>query len=172
MLTLTKYSQQGVALVVSLVMLLVMSLLAVSSMNTTVLEEKMAGNYKDRNMAFQAAEAGLRAGETFLRTTPVLPLFDGTIAGLYQPTSSGLPRWNEGVVTWSAAGEVKTYPASTLSDISSPPVYIIEELAPIKDAGGSLEAGVALERRYYRITSRAVGGTDTAVVMLQSTYKR
>lgn len=170
MLISNKNMQQGVALVVSLVMLLVMSLLAVSSMNTTVLEEKMAGNYKDRNMAFQAAEAGLRAGESFLRTTTVLPVFDGSIAGLYQPTSSGLPRWD--TVTWSAAGQVKTYPASTLSDISSPPVYIIEELAPIKDAGGSVEAGVALDRRYYRITSRAVGGTDTAVVMLQSTYKR
>jgi type IV pilus assembly protein PilX len=161
--------QRGVALIVSLIMLLLMTLLAISSMNTTVLEEKMAGNYKDRNMAFQAAEAGLRAGETYLRTTPVLPVFDGATAGLYQPTSSGLPRWQ--VVNWSASGAIKAY-GNGLKDISSPPNYIIEELQPVTEKGGSAEAGKALENRFYRITSQAVGGTDTAIVMLQSTYKR
>jgi type IV pilus assembly protein PilX len=170
MLILNKNSQQGVALIVSLVMLLIMTLLAVSSMNTTILEEKMAGNYKDRNMAFQASEAGLRAGETYLRTTPILPPFDGTTAGLYQPTSSGLPKWQ--VVNWAASGQYRSYTANLLSNISSPPNYIIEELQPVNESGGSLEAGVALESRFYRITSNAVGGTDTAIVMLQSTYKR
>jgi type IV pilus assembly protein PilX len=161
--------QQGVVLVVSLIMLLIMTLLAVGSMNTTVLEEKMAGNYKDRNMAFQAAEAGLRAGESYLRTT-VLPAFDGTTAGLYQPTQTGLPRWEQ-VVWTSIGGDVRQYQGS-LSDVATPPVYIIEELLPVNDTGGSLEAGVAAESRYYRITSQAVGGTDTAFVILQTTYKR
>ncbi|HEC59907.1 MAG TPA: hypothetical protein ENI24_10115, partial [Methylophaga sp.] len=77
--------QQGVVLVISLIMLLIMTILAISSMSTTILEEKMSGNFKDRNMAFQAAEAGLRAGESYLRTTPVLPVFDGS-GGLYLPT--------------------------------------------------------------------------------------
>jgi len=166
MLTLTKYSQQGVALVVSLVMLLVMSLLAVSSMNTTVLEEKMAGNYKDRNMAFQSAEAALRAGENYLRTTAVLPVFDGSTAGLYTPTQSGLPRWK--TVNWNASGEVITY-ANNLTDVAASPKYIIEELEALNE---SATLGEQLEVQYYRITSLAVGGTDTAVVMLQSTYKR
>jgi len=161
--------QAGVALVVSLIMLLLLTLLAVSSMNTTILEEKMAGNYKDRNMAFQAGEAGLRAGESYLSTTAVLPIFDGSTAGLYQPTQTGNSRWS--IIDWSVAGNVRAY-AGSLTDVADAPDYIIEELQPVNDSGGSLEAGVALESRFYRITSLAVGGTDTAVVMLQSTYKR
>lgn len=163
-------NQQGVALVISLIMLLLMTLLAIGSMNTTILEEKMAGNYKDRNMAFQAAEAGVRAGESYLRATPVLPIFDGTTSGLYFPTTSGLPRWES--VNWTdVGGNVREYIGS-LSGVAAKPLYIIEELLPVADEGGSLEAGVATESRYYRVTSQAVGGTDSAFVRLQTTYKR
>lgn len=55
--------QNGVALVVSLILLIVITLLGLSSIRTIILEEKMASNAYDRSLAFQAAEAGLRAGE-------------------------------------------------------------------------------------------------------------
>jgi len=161
-------TQNGMALVVSLIMLLLMTLLTISSMRTTILEEKIAGNYKDRNTAFQASEAGLRAGENYLRTTLVLPIFDGSTIGLYQPTTSGAARWE--IVDWTDASEAVAYVG--LADVADQPNYIIEELQPVSESGGSLEVGTALENRFYRITSQAVGGTATAVVMLQSTYKR
>lgn len=162
-------SQKGVVLVVTLIMLVLLTLVAVSSMKTTILEEKMAGNYKDRNTAFQAAEAGLRAGEQYLAVTTILPIFDGTTIGLYQPTSSGEARWNS--VNWSNAEQVISYTGS-LGAVADAPRYIIEELPPVTVQGNTLQAGRIEENTYYRITSRAVGGTDTAVVMLQSTYKR
>lgn len=162
--------QQGVALVISLIILLLITLLAISSMNTTVLEEKMAGNYKDRNIAFQAAEAGLRAGEAYLRKTDLVFDDEGSNTGLYLPTTSGLPRWKQ-VIWTSIGGDVREYIGS-LSSVAAAPVYIIEELPPVSEAGSSLEAGVAIESRYYRITSQAVGGTDSTLVMLQTTYKR
>lgn len=162
-------NQKGVVLVVSLIMLLLMTMLGVSSMKSTILEEKMAGNYKDANMAFQSAEAALRAGENYLQTTVTLPLFDGATTGLYQPTTSGSSRWD--AVNWADAGQVIAY-AGSLSDVADAPDYIIEELAPVPSPGGSMEAGTVQESQYYRITSRAVGGTETAVVILQSTYKR
>ncbi|HDY86393.1 hypothetical protein LCGC14_0553940 [marine sediment metagenome] len=159
--------QQGVVLVISLIMLLIMTILAISSMSTTILEEKMSGNFKDRNMAFQAAEAGLRAGESYLRTTPVLPVFDGS-GGLYLPTTLGLPRWKPD--NWASINS-REY-ICTLSGVTTAPRYIIEELLPVNEPGGSLEAGVAAESRYYRITSKAFGGTESSFVMLQTTYKR
>lgn len=168
---LKKNKQQGVALIVSLIMLLLLTLLAVSSMNTTILEEKMAGNYKDRNMAFQAAEAGLRTGETYLNDTSFvdLPVFDGTTAGLYKPTQSGLPRWQ--TVTWTKdSGTVREY-SGTLK-VATKPLYIIEELLTVDEGGDDIEAGIAQENQYYRVTTEAVGGTDSAVVILQSTYKK
>ena len=164
--------QSGAVLFVSLIMLLIMTLLGISGMQTTILEEKMAGNFKDRNMSLQAGESALREAEEYLRATTVLPSFTGGTLGHYQPTAAGAARWDDSVTNWSdTANDVVAY-TGTLTDIATPPAYIIEELPPVPESGGSLEAGVAVEARYYRITTRAVGGTDTAVVMLQSTYKR
>jgi type IV pilus assembly protein PilX len=53
------HRQQGAALVIGLIMLLVLTLLAVSGMNTASLEFIMAGNEQYRQNAFQAAETGI-----------------------------------------------------------------------------------------------------------------
>lgn len=164
--------QRGAVLFVSLIMLLLMTLVAITSMQTSVLEEKMAGNFKDRNMSLQAAESALRSAEKYLSDTPMLPGFNGGTVGHYQPTSSGEARWHDSVTDWSdAVNDVITYPNS-LAGIATMPFYIIEEMPPVNESGGSLEASVSLTSSYYRVTTRATGGTDTAVVMLQSTYKR
>ncbi len=54
--------QKGAVLVVSLMILLVLTLIGVTAMTTSTLEERMAGNLKDVNLAFQAAESTLRDG--------------------------------------------------------------------------------------------------------------
>lgn len=59
----SRRQQQGAVLLVALVMLLLLTLIGVASMRGTSLQENMASNLKDANVAFQAAEAGLRAGE-------------------------------------------------------------------------------------------------------------
>jgi Tfp pilus assembly protein PilX len=51
--------QQGAALVVALLMLLVITLLAVAGMNSSATEFVMAGNEQYRQNAFQAAETGV-----------------------------------------------------------------------------------------------------------------
>ena len=62
----SQHSQRGVVLVVSLILLLVVTLLAVSSMQGTSLEEKMAGNTRDRNLAFQTTESAIeRSGNLY-----------------------------------------------------------------------------------------------------------
>jgi type IV pilus assembly protein PilX len=48
---------------VALMFLVILTMLAVTSMTATTLEERMAGQYRDLNLAFQAAEAGLRDAE-------------------------------------------------------------------------------------------------------------
>ncbi len=161
--------QKGIVLVVSLIFLLLMTIIGISGMKNTVLEEKMAGNFKDRNMAFQSAESALRAGELYLFNTATLPIFDGSTTGLYQPTTSNQSRWN--TVSWSDSSQVREYPDS-LNGITNKPNYIIEELPVVSTPGGSLEAGTAQEFRFYRITGQAVGGTNSSAVLLQSTYKR
>ena len=53
--------QKGAALVVGLILLLVLTLLAISGMNTATLELQMAGNNQFTQSAFQAAESGVEA---------------------------------------------------------------------------------------------------------------
>jgi type IV pilus assembly protein PilX len=55
----TVRSQQGAALVVGLILLLVITLLAISGMSTASLELQMAGNAQFGQNAFQAAETGI-----------------------------------------------------------------------------------------------------------------
>jgi hypothetical protein len=56
-------AQKGATLLVALVMLLVMTIIGISSMHNSTLEERMAGNVKEQYRAFQAAEMGMRAAE-------------------------------------------------------------------------------------------------------------
>lgn len=51
--------QRGAVLVVSLVLLVALTLLGISTMNTSQLEEKMAANSQEMGHAFQAAETAL-----------------------------------------------------------------------------------------------------------------
>jgi type IV pilus assembly protein PilX len=62
--------QSGAALVVGLILLVVLTLLAVSGMNTASTELRMAGNEQYRKRAFEASEAGI---ERSIATGPFNP---------------------------------------------------------------------------------------------------
>ena len=71
-----QYKQQtGSALIVSLSILLILTILGVSAMRTASLEERMAGNSRDSQMAFEAAEAALRAAEADMVVTAGIGAF-------------------------------------------------------------------------------------------------
>lgn len=58
------YRQRGMALLVSLVFLLLLTLIGLSSMQSATLQEKMTSSVMQRNQSFQMAEAALRVGES------------------------------------------------------------------------------------------------------------
>ena len=64
--------QQGAALVIGLILLMVLTLLAVSGMNSASLEYIMAGNEQYRANAFQAAEAGIEQSMAVAVFNPAL----------------------------------------------------------------------------------------------------
>lgn len=163
-----RHKQQGAVLVVSLIILVVMTVIGLAGMEITSLEEKMAGNTRDRNIAFQAAEAALIEGEEYLQSQVILPAFDGT-QGLYPLTTDGSKNWDN--VDWSKASEVRMVTGNT-TGLAASPAYIVESLQAA-GANDSLELGVAAgATNFYRITARAVGQTQTAEVILQTVYKR
>ena len=101
----TSHTQRGMALLVSLVFLLLLTLIGLSSMQNATLQEKMAGSVSLRNHSFQGAEAALRVGESAVQLdsyslpvcsqcAPPAEATSITAAGLN--SSSG--------VTWIASG--------------------------------------------------------------------
>ncbi|MEI6334685.1 MAG: PilX N-terminal domain-containing pilus assembly protein [Methylococcaceae bacterium] len=157
--------QSGAVLIISLIMLLLLTIIGTSSIQTTSLEEKMAGNLRDRNLAFQAAESGLRAGEAFL-TQATLPSFTSAgTGGLYNETGI-TPLQND---DWSTFNTI-TYSTATLINTVSPPLYVIQRLKNI--GSSSLDAANYNESELYQITARGVGSSSNAVVVLQAMYKR
>lgn len=52
--------QQGAALIVSLMILLIMAIIGVSALSNTGLEEKMSKNFQSSTIAFQAAESAIQ----------------------------------------------------------------------------------------------------------------
>lgn len=144
-------SQSGSALIVSLIMLLLISLIGVGSMQGTILQERMASNLHDRNIAFQASERALRVGENWLAGSAGSAL---TNDRLDDPES------------WDGDGADAVTVAANDDQLSADPTYYpgwVSVFCP------SLQAGAACFDR-FAVTSRGQGGTDTSVVILQSMF--
>ncbi len=159
-------AQRGAALIVALVMLLAMTLLGVTAVRNTTLQERMAGNLRDSNLSFQAAERALRAGEDFLES-PTIPPFTGANGLLTMQDDAGLGSfWSS--YDWNANGRT----APDVGEVASAPLYVIEELPALPAAGGSERFAPLPDAGLFRVTARGVGGTADAVTVLQTTYRR
>jgi type IV pilus assembly protein PilX len=82
--------QRGAALVVGLILLVILTLLAVSGMNTASIELVMAGNEQFHQQSFQAGASGIEHGLTTLASVPQSPtpveLQDQPIPGMPNDT--------------------------------------------------------------------------------------
>lgn len=161
-------AQQGMVLVICLIMLLLLTLSGLAAMRGSTLQEKMAGNSRDSEQAFLAAEAALRGGEAFMASASgASATFNTTgTAGLYDVATSGVP------VDWQAA-TANWRNSATLSGVAVTPKYLVERLPEVTNKGLSLEADQPLNTMIiYRITASAVGQTTTSRAVLQSTFRR
>ena len=164
--------QQGVALAVVLILLLVMTLLALASLRGTLMEERMTSNMKDRSLAFQAAEAALRQGESVAAGKPVVPaagICTNGLCGKPDPAAAPTPAWQRTAV-WASA------PNATVPTGSPPAKYIVELLAddvPPKGtcttSGDVSETSCSGSESRYRITARS-SMSGRAEVTVQSVY--
>ena len=185
--------QSGVVLVVSIILLLVLTLIGLSSMRGTTLEERMAGNWRDANYALQSAEAALRGAETFLRPLFILPSDitypDGCPEGEncpvfahsrlsnseHDPTAdlltTRITATNADTHPWMQASQ--QYDAIDLPGIATAPRYLIEHRDFVRDhLGIGFGSGLETGRDQYQITARGTGQSDEAEVILQSGYSK
>ena len=142
--------QQGSVLIIALVFLLVMTMIGTIAMQGTTQQERMAGNYWDRNLAFQAAEAALSRGGQVVQTAgAALPLPSGT------PTT---PAWNQDASWWANNSTAVT----GITGVNLAPRFVVQNLG----SSTSSEEFGATSVFLCQVIARATGGSDTAVVIL------
>jgi type IV pilus assembly protein PilX len=139
--------QRGVVMVIALIILMLVTMLSVSAMSVNVQAERMAGNTRDRDLAFQAAEAAVMY---CLNQVKASSSWSGIIT---QAASTAMPNW-ETASTWSGTSSTTVSMGSGTTYLAASPKCIAESIG-----GGT-----------YLITGRAVGGSTSAVVILQATY--
>lgn len=164
----TLNNQRGAVLIAGLMILVILSLLGITTMQTATIEEKMANNMGQRQRAFQAAEAGLRQAETRLSG---LGGIDPTLPILTPATAGNTYLWNT-ANRWSGTNsEVATDANLIIDGVVEQPRYIVELLQVLPKGDEVLDADAVIEtENMYRVTSRGVGAVATAEVILQITH--
>lgn len=167
-------TEGGTVLVMAMTFVLILSFIGVTSMTTAALEEKMAGNMSDKNVAFQTAESALVAGEVWIGGQMSKPVFDPAVVndGLHLPSTTSTPVWDVSTGVWSGT-DVFSFPA--MNNVSTAPAYIIEDLGAIPDINGSLVLPAnykASGKNVFRVTVRTSGTNAAALAMIQSVYEK
>ena len=159
--------QQGIALIVALVFVMTLSLVVAVGMRHVFIGERAVAHERDRSLAFQAAESAGREAIALLTTGPMPstypPFPRGANADFWRTTSSLLPATDCAAAdtarrfNWDGVGCAT--PAAFNYENSKAPQYVVEKMPAV-------ENGTVWEC-WYRVTSRATGGSNEADVILQ-----
>ena len=170
--------QNGAVLAVSLLILVVLTIIGISSMVTTSLEEKMSGNFRDRQIAFNVAETTLAYAENFANNNiNSASIFDDTNGFYAAYNGPGLHNSFDTATWWTGTNSVELPGSVSIGTVAARPRFTIEYRGEVgEEEGTSINiggygestGGGAIES--FRITVRAVGLTNNSVVILQSYY--
>jgi len=174
-------SQRGMVLVTSLLLLLVVTILAVGLFRSMGLDEKIAGNMRDKQRALNAAETAelyaeswlsLGNGSNGINCTGVVNANIGQVQVCSNLLQLSVPNNNVAVLPWTIGGApvgVNYLPAVTTSMnvatpgadyYSSTPIFYIAYLGASPGGLGSL----------YQINAAGFGGTANTAAVVESTF--
>ena len=177
----TYQKQKGVALVVSLIILVSLTMLGMTAMQRTTTDLTMAGNQRESGLMFRSAEVGLVSAENYLDDIITNADFDGA-DGLIEvdPTDATYlsPDYFDDA-SWTVGNSTEA-PTNLVSEFGIPeePRYMIEylgdrsqnPLAAINIGGGygSQQTGDIVS--IYRSTARGTGLTGNTYRYVQSYF--
>ncbi len=157
--------QRGMAMFVSLTMLLLISLIVLHAARSSTLELLMGNNAEQTAQALMRAEDSAVAGETLVDVNyPNGPTIE-FITAQGQSPASGLymaDQINLNSVDWTGYGAERVGTGDTYRE------YIIEYMGPVTAVGGSLSvgAGAASTTRFlYRVSGRGAASRGSARVV-------
>lgn len=162
--------QKGAVLVTGLILLLVLTLVGVSGMQSVILSEKMTANMRDTHIAFQAAESALADGEQWLLSqtqqpigvdtcsSPPCQLWDNATLGNVSAMSQSW--WQTQATTYS----------SNLYGLNSQPQYVLEEytFVPYELSPDARAKGQGYH--YYKVTAKGTGKQTSSNALLESIF--
>ncbi len=171
--------ERGIVLVTSLLLLVVITILAVSMFRSLGLEERIAGNLREKHRALNAAETAMQYAEWWLTSADNVNLV-GTCGAplLVANKSQGMVCSNTlhtqvadvTAVPWivggGEAGVTYTPPAMTINVVAgaqtyyAAPRFYVSLLGPSATGHGSI----------YQIDAWGYGATQNAVAVVESTY--
>ncbi|MFL9881354.1 PilX N-terminal domain-containing pilus assembly protein [Herbaspirillum rhizosphaerae] len=180
-----RHRQSGASLLIALIMLIVVMLLGVTAARMSLMNEKSSRSDRDRQIAFEAAEAALRDAELDLSAGsahsanvrgqmdafPALPgrcHESGPFAGLCR--AGNTPLWASfnmlAPTPWIDYGRYSAqhFPYGAASLAARPPRYLIELIT----VGKSAASASAVQR--LRVTAVGFGSRESTQVVLQSIY--
>jgi len=163
--------QHGLVLVVSLIFLLLMTLIGITSIRTTTMEERMAGNTRDQHLAFMAAETTLREAETALEAFASTAVFGTGTGNGYYDTDNDADYTVSG--TWTGTDSIV---ATSIPEVNTAPRYYIKLVTCISGTGGGMgmsgygKVKGGGDTQLFRITARGTGGTDTTSAIVRGHY--
>jgi type IV pilus assembly protein PilX len=151
------HPQRGAVLIVALLFLVILTMLGVTAMSGTMMEERMSGNSRDVNIALQAAEAALRDARRDINRLPI----NGAARDMHM-SKFGDPSGTVGTCSSVARGLCRPIPPTEngSSDAIMPPTLNI-------DAQPYATYGQFTGAPAIRAT---VGGTHNAALATQPRY--
>jgi type IV pilus assembly protein PilX len=171
--TRTASDQRGYVLITSLLLLVVVTMLAVSMFRSFGVEEKIAGNVRDKQRALQAAETAQQYAERWLATTPIIPATVTCTAGMNanlgnfqvcqknsMPHPEILP-WATPTTYTPTVPTQMSIAASGPGSYSQAPQFYISFMG----ASPSVTGGVI-----YQVDAVGYGGSPSSVAVVESTF--
>lgn len=185
--SLHRAGQRGVALVVALLLLVVVTLVGLAAVRGTIMQQKMASNLFDRQIAFQSAEAAMRAAQARIAAYPGDIARNCQAGGVFCQANPFDDRAldTSKIITVAPGTAPGQFKASKLA--TSQPQYVVENMGnwynPSTSTGFGQSAnahnygaqGTSTAAVYYRVTARSgdpAKAENRAVVVLQAMIKQ
>jgi type IV pilus assembly protein PilX len=185
-------AERGVVLVLALIFLLLITILAVSSSGTSLLQQRLVGGLRSSQLADLGAESALRGAEwtlwTASNTSPVACTSSGPGCYMYDASQvnakveafRNAKGWISDGGTTYHAGKLTAMSADKTFQLTKDPVYMVEDLGVELPSGGGSQhesgqtapgtGNTSTDSHIYRITARATGANDNTVRVIETTF--
>jgi type IV pilus assembly protein PilX len=178
-------TQRGATLILALLILVMIMMYGIPAAMNSIQNERMTGNTRQRDLAFQAAEHAIKKAETWINTETATSLAalapytvttcspantDPNTADCVFPNgqchTNDVAYWQT-TYNWAAANVCTLTGADVLDStlVFAQPRYIVERMPDALDPSSSTI------KPYYRITARGVGKDSGVIVILQTMYR-